>query len=134
MQENPDNQHSVPMVEELERELGDLLAKLLADAGYFSESQIRSVETKGMAVHCPPDPWRVTESSPCPRERPSLGEQFKHSSDAWFAVVENGGVSVAEGQCRTGLRFDQAGARAAAVPPSREDQGRSGVGTLVPAP
>ena len=31
-QENPDNQHLLPMVEELERELGQLPRKLLADA------------------------------------------------------------------------------------------------------
>lgn len=75
-QENPDNQHLMPMVEELERELGELPAKLLIDAGYFSEAQIRAVEAKGMVVYCPPDPWRVTENSPCPRGRPPLGERF----------------------------------------------------------
>ena len=75
-QENPDQQHMLPMVEELERELGELPAKLLLDAGYFSEAQIRAVEAKGTSVYCPPDPWRVTESSPCPRGRPPLGERF----------------------------------------------------------
>jgi transposase len=75
-QENPDNQHLRPMVEELERELGELPAKLLVDAGYFSEAQIRAVEAKGITVYCPPDPWRVTESSPCPRGRPPFAERF----------------------------------------------------------
>ncbi len=36
-QENGDGRHLAPMAEELERELGELPAKLLADAGYFSE-------------------------------------------------------------------------------------------------
>lgn len=75
-QENPDNQHPAPMVEELERELGELPAKLLADAGYFSEAQIRAAEARGTVVHCPPDPWRVTEHAACPRGRPPLGERF----------------------------------------------------------
>ncbi|MCI4366372.1 MAG: transposase, partial [Thermoplasmata archaeon] len=75
-QESPDQQHMLPMVEELERELGELPAKLLFDAGYFSESQIRAAEAMGTSVYCPPDPWRVTESSPCPRGRPPLAERF----------------------------------------------------------
>lgn len=75
-QENPDNQHLLPMVEELERELGELPAKLLVDAGYFSETQIRAAEARGTSVYCPPDPWRVTESSPCARGRPPLSERF----------------------------------------------------------
>jgi transposase len=75
-QENPDNQHLLPMVEELQRELGELPAKLLFDAGYFNEAQIRAAEARGTSVYCPPDPWRVTESSPCPRGRPPLGERF----------------------------------------------------------
>jgi transposase len=75
-QENPDNQHLLPMVEELERELGQLPRKLLVDAGYFSEAQIRGAEEKGVEVYCPPEPWRVAESAPCPRGRPPLNERF----------------------------------------------------------
>jgi transposase len=75
-QENPDNQHLLPMVEELERELGQLPRKLLVDAGYFSEAQIRGAEAKGVEVYCPPEPWRVAESAPCPRGRPPLNERF----------------------------------------------------------
>ncbi|MFZ0892793.1 MAG: IS1182 family transposase [Thermoplasmata archaeon] len=75
-QENPDNQHLVPMVEELERELGELPSKVLVDAGYFSEAQIRAVEAKGVEVYCPPEPWRVAESAPCPRGRPPAHERF----------------------------------------------------------
>jgi transposase len=75
-QENPDNQHLLPMLEELERELGQLPRKLLIDAGYFSEAQIRGAEAKGVEVYCPPEPWRVAESAPCPRGRPPLNERF----------------------------------------------------------
>ncbi|MGC2034136.1 MAG: transposase, partial [Thermoplasmata archaeon] len=74
--ENPDNQHLRPMIEELERELGGLPRKLLADAGYFSEAQIRGAEAKGVEVYCPPEPWRVAETAPCPRGRPPLNERF----------------------------------------------------------
>jgi transposase len=75
-QENPDNQHLLPMIEELERELGQLPRKLLVDAGYFSEAQIRGAEAKGVEVYCPPEPWRVAETAPCPRGRPPLNERF----------------------------------------------------------
>jgi transposase len=75
-QENGDGQHLLPMVEELERELGELPRKLLVDAGYFSEVQIRAVESKGIEVYCPPEPWRVAETAPCPRGRPPLDERF----------------------------------------------------------
>ncbi len=75
-QENPDNQHLLPMVEELKRELGQLPRKLLVDAGYFSEAQIHAVEEKGIEVYCPPEPWRVAETAPCPRGRPPLDERF----------------------------------------------------------
>jgi transposase len=75
-QENGDGQHLLPMAEELERELGELPAKLLSDAGYFSEAQIRAVEGMGTSVYCPPDSWRVTDGTPCPRGRPPLKESF----------------------------------------------------------
>ena len=75
-QENGDGRHLAPMVGELERELGELPAKLLSDAGYFSEVQIRAVESKGVSVYCPPDSWRVTDGNPCPRGRPSKNESF----------------------------------------------------------
>jgi transposase len=75
-QTNPDSQHLLPMVKEMERELGQLPPKLLVDAGYFSEAQIRAVEAMGVKVYCPPEPWRVAESAPCARGRPPLGERF----------------------------------------------------------
>lgn len=75
-QTNPDNQHLLPMVEVMERELGELPRKILVDAGYFSEAQIRAVEAKGVKVFCPPEPWRVAESAPCARGRPPLDERF----------------------------------------------------------
>jgi transposase len=75
-QENPDQSHLLPMVEELERELGELPRKLLVDAGYFGEAQIRAAEAKGIEVYCPPEPWRVAERAPCPRGRPPLDERF----------------------------------------------------------
>src|SRR5580658_3200672 len=75
-QTNPDSQHLLPMVEELERELGELPGKVLVDAGYFSELQIRAVEAMGVKVFCPPEPWRVAESAPCPRGRPPIKERF----------------------------------------------------------
>ena len=76
-QENGDGRHLAPMVEELERELGELPAKLLADAGYFSSVTIESVESKGVRVYCPPDSWRVTDGNPCPRGRPPKDEGIK---------------------------------------------------------
>ncbi len=75
-QESPDPHHLIPMVNEMERELGELPPKLLADAGYFSEAGIRSVEARGVGVYRPPDSWRVTDREPCPRGRPPLGESF----------------------------------------------------------
>jgi transposase len=77
-QENGDGRHLLPMAEELERELGELPAKLLVDAGYFSEAQIRAVEAKGTLVYCPPDSWHVTDGNPCPRGRPPKEESFRH--------------------------------------------------------
>ena len=86
-QESPDQQHLAPMVEELERELGELPPKLLADAGYFSEAQIHAVEAKGVTVYCPPDSWRVTEGNPCPRGRPPKDEgiraRFRRRVRSW---------------------------------------------------
>lgn len=75
-EENGDGRHLGPMVEEIARELGGVPPKLLADAGYFSESQIRAVEAKGVSVYCPPDSWRVTDGTPCPRGRPPNAETF----------------------------------------------------------
>ncbi len=77
-QENPDQAHLLPMIEEMERELGELPRTVLVDAGYFSETQIRAVEAKGVKVYCPPEPWRIAESAPCPRGRPPLRERFTH--------------------------------------------------------
>ena len=86
-QESPDQQHLAPMVEELERELGELPPKLLADAGYFSEAHIHAVEAKGVTVYCPPDSWRVTEGNPCPRGRPPKDEgiraRFRRRVRSW---------------------------------------------------
>ncbi len=76
-QESPDQGHLGPMVQEMERELGQLPPKLLADAGYFSEAPIREVEAKGVVVYCPPDSWLVTEGNPCPRGRPPKDEGLK---------------------------------------------------------
>lgn len=77
-QENPDQAHLLPMIEEMERELGELPRTVLVDAGYFSETQIRAVEAKGVKVYCPPEPWRIAESAPCPRGRLPLRERFTH--------------------------------------------------------
>ena len=77
-QENGDGRHLAPMTEELEQELGELPAKLLSDAGCFSEAQIRVVESKGGSVYCSPDSWRVTDGAPCPGGRPPKGETFTH--------------------------------------------------------
>ena len=76
-QEGPDQNHLVPMVDEIERELGRLPPKLLSDAGYFSEAAIRSVQARGVEVYCPPDSWRATDRGPCPRGRPPRNETFK---------------------------------------------------------
>jgi transposase len=75
-QENPDQGYLLPMIEEIEQELEEVPAKVLVDAGYFSEAQIRAVEAKGVEVYCPPEPWRIAESAPCPRGRPPLNERF----------------------------------------------------------
>ncbi|MDE1882200.1 MAG: IS1182 family transposase, partial [Euryarchaeota archaeon] len=75
-QENPDNQHLAPMMWEMERTLGTLPRKVLVDAGYFSEAQIRQLQARGIEVFCPPEPWRVAESAPCRRGRPPLDERF----------------------------------------------------------
>ena len=75
-QENPDHQHLAPMMGEMERTLGTLPRKVLVDAGYFSEAQIRQLQARGIEVFCPPEPWRVAESAPCRRGRPPLDERF----------------------------------------------------------
>ncbi len=75
-QENPDSQHVAPMMWEMERTLGTLPNKVLVDAGYFSEAQIRQLQARGIEVFCPPEPWRVAESAPCQRGRPPLDERF----------------------------------------------------------
>lgn len=75
-QENPDQQHLAPMMWAMERELGTLPRKVLADAGYFSEAQIRQLQARGIEVYCPPEPWRVAETAPCKRGRPPLDERF----------------------------------------------------------
>jgi hypothetical protein len=72
----PDQRHLVSMVEEIERELGELPPKLLADAGYFSAEGIGSSERHGVDVYCPPDSWRMTERTRCPRGRPPSSESF----------------------------------------------------------
>ncbi len=75
-QTNPDSQHLAPMMWEMERTLGTLPNKVLADAGYFSEAQIRQLQARGIDVYCPPEPWRVAETAPCQRGRPPLDERF----------------------------------------------------------
>ena len=75
-QGNPNNQHPAPMMGEMERTLGTLPRKVLVDAGYFSEAQIRQLQARGVEVFCPPEPSRVAESAPCQRGRPPLDERF----------------------------------------------------------
>ena len=75
-QTNPDNQQLAPMMWEMERTLGTLPKKVLADAGYFSEAQVRQLQARGIDVYCPPEPWRIAETAPCRRGRPPLDERF----------------------------------------------------------
>jgi transposase len=75
-QEAPDPRHLVPMVEEIERELGRLPPKLLADSGYFGSDAIESLQAYGVDVYCPPDSWRTTDRARCPRGRPPTNESF----------------------------------------------------------
>ncbi len=72
----PDQRHLVPMLDRIEAQLGRRPEMLLADAGYFSEAGIRTVERRGTEVFCPPGRGKTEERESCRRGRPPKGETF----------------------------------------------------------
>jgi hypothetical protein len=54
--------------------------------GLLGDSQIRGAEAKGTSGYFPPDPGRVTESSPSLRGRPTVAESFPSSLDGRFGA------------------------------------------------
>jgi transposase len=72
----PDQGHLVPMLDRIEAQLGRRPEMLLADAGYFSEAGIRTVERRGTEVFCPPGRGKKEEREGCRRGRPPKGETF----------------------------------------------------------
>ena len=66
-----DGPHLVGMVEQVEQVTGSRPQEVLADAGYFSEDNVRTLEEQGMSVLIPPErvrhrQWRERCSPPSP--------------------------------------------------------------------
>jgi hypothetical protein len=72
----PDQGRLVPMLERIEAQFGRRPKMLLADAGYFSEAGIRSIEGRGTEVFCPPGRGKMEEREGCQRGRPPKDETF----------------------------------------------------------
>jgi hypothetical protein len=65
-----DKQQMEPMIHRIEENLGSSPQKLSADAGYFSEDNIRLLQDRGVTPFIPPDRMRHTaQPSPPPRGR-----------------------------------------------------------------
>ena len=54
-QETNDKKQFVPMVKQMEKNLGKLPDKLSADAGYFSETNITDKKVADLDLYIPPD-------------------------------------------------------------------------------
>jgi len=66
-----DGPHLVGMVEQVEQATGKRPQEVLADAGYFSEDNVTTLQERGMSVLIPPErvrhrQWREHSSSPSP--------------------------------------------------------------------
>jgi transposase len=73
-----DKPHLKPMVAQVEANAGNKPKKLSADAGYFSEENLKLMERKGVEAYIPPDKQRHTETLPAaPRGRIPKGLSFK---------------------------------------------------------
>lgn len=67
-----------PMVAQVKANAGDKPEKLSADAGYFSEENLKLMEREGVEAYIPPDKQRHTESlPPVPRGRIHKGLSLK---------------------------------------------------------
>ncbi len=67
-----------PMLAQVKANAGDKPKKLSADAGYFSEENLKLMEREGVEAYIPPDKQRHTETSPsAPRGRIPKGLSLK---------------------------------------------------------
>jgi transposase len=80
-QQANDQQQLVPMLEQVEQNLGQKPEKGLADAGYFSEANVTHDQLSGIDLYVAPDREKPTESapeSPCsPSAEPTVREQMR---------------------------------------------------------
>jgi hypothetical protein len=73
-----DKPHLKPMVAQVEANAGDNPKRLSADAGYFSEENLKLMKKEGVEAHIPPDKQRHTETLPsAPRGRIPKGLSIK---------------------------------------------------------
>ena len=65
-----DKEQAVPMVKQVEENLGELPGQLSADAGYFSSKVVEELTAAGIDVYIPPDKMRhAYKAPPAPRGR-----------------------------------------------------------------
>src|SRR5690606_33642399 len=64
--------HFAPMLDRIEAECGRLPTKVTADAGYFSEQNVRLAEERGLDAYIAVGRERSSERSVSPRGRPRL--------------------------------------------------------------
>ena len=67
-----DVEHFAPMLDRIEAECGRLPTKVTADAGYFSEQNVRLAEERGLDAYIAVGRERSSERSVSPRGRPRL--------------------------------------------------------------
>jgi len=73
-----DKPHLKPMVAQVKANAGDKPEKLSADAGYFSEENLKLMEKEGIEAYIPPDKQRHTSPlPPAPRGRIPKGLSLK---------------------------------------------------------
>lgn len=65
-----DKEQAIPMVKQVEENLGELPGQLSADAGYFSSKVVEELTAAGIDVYIPPDKMRhAYKAPPAPRGR-----------------------------------------------------------------
>jgi hypothetical protein len=127
-----DGPHLVGMVEQVEAATKERPGEVLADAGYFSEDNVTTLQKRGMAVLIPPE--RVRHRTWRERSLPSAPPPEDASVAQWMSYR----LKLPENRERyrkrqqavgAGVRADQTSQRATTVSAAGVGQGGRGVAT-----